>query len=76
MHFSFSTADAAREENGVTSEALEEFQVREQVLLLSCWYFFIESARHRSGSKVGKLMRTAMCKWNLAELSSFSTDLV
>ncbi len=63
-YHSLTSSEAVRESNGDASEGSEDSSTREQVLLLSCWYFIVESARSRAGSRMGKSIRSAIRKWS------------
>lgn len=55
------TSPIAHQEQSTNSpRCLGDFRIREQILLLTCWYLFVESARSRANSRMGKAMRTAM----------------
>jgi N1221-like protein len=62
------SSSADREEDGSPYETSDKHKHREQVLLLSCWYLFIESARSRAGSRTGKLMRNAMREYLISAM--------
>jgi hypothetical protein len=49
------------------TESFESPRAREQMLLLSCWYLFMESFRSRVESSAGSSMRNAMCTLPLWE---------
>jgi N1221-like protein len=58
--YSLISSDAVRDEDGHASENPEDFRTREQVLLLSCWYILVESARSRPDSRMSEATRNAI----------------
>lgn len=59
---SLASPASAREGDGNASGNLQDSNLREQVLVLSCWYICVESARSRAASKMGRSMHKAMGK--------------